>query len=114
MKDNFYYTPKKNSNIGKCVDITEYNELLQQIEADKMITKEEKSLLKLLATRFIIFKYEKLADYYATTHAGMQEWLEKMRCVIVDYNAAINNGYFKYNKDYSLLVRSLVNDTDEI
>lgn len=106
---SIYYDPKP-GKISACVDITEYNKIIWQINGAVGLNPEQRALLKLLATRFIEFKYEKLADYYSSTDADMQKWLEKLRCVIVDSNSAIQNGYLKYKESYTNLIEGIINE----
>ena len=109
MSEDFYYTPKKDASIDKCVDLTEYNKMLADIKTAK-VNESQRDLLILLASRFIVFKYEKLADYYAITTSEMKTWLEKLRCVIVDTDSAIKNGYFTYQESYDALLKEIVNE----
>ena len=106
----FYYEPKKSGHIEKCVDVEEYHKILNELNKDTQLSAEQKEFLRILATRFIVFKYEKIADYYANTDSHMQEWLEKERCVIVDNDKAMKNGYFEYLEDYNSLLEEIVNE----
>lgn len=107
----FYYKPKtKNVKINDCVKVDDYLKLVQDINRDSTLSLEQKQLLKYLSTRFIIFRFDKVADYYAITTSNMQEWLEKVRSVIVDTDSAIKNGYIKYKENYSSLIGSIVNE----
>ena len=109
--DSFYYNPKMNMrDMNKCLDMEEYVKWFDEISQDKTFSLEQKNFLKILATRFILFKYEKLADFYASTDKRMQTWLEKLRCVIVDTDTAIKSGYFEYADDYSELLKEIVNE----
>lgn len=112
MKDDFYYEPnvKKRVYPQDCLDLDEYSALIKQISVDDRLTSVQKVFLKHLASRFIVAKYEKLADLYSQSDKVMQEWLEKLHCVIVDTDSAIKNGYFKYMKDYSKLLEDVVNE----
>lgn len=107
---SIYYEPKRTGKPVDCIDITDYELLCQEIARDSSLTMEQRRLLTLLATRFLQFKYEKLADYYTITDANMQKWLEKLRCVIVDTDSAIQNGYISYKKNYQSLIGGIVNE----
>ena len=111
-KQKFYYEPKMDmGDKSKCFDISEYLELVKAIDSDGSLSASDKNFLKILATRFIVFKYEKLADLYASTEdSNIQTWLEKLKCVIVDTDSAIQNGYFEYMEDYSMLLEDIVDE----
>ena len=107
----FYYEPKtKGVKISDCLKVDEYLKLVQNINRDSTLNLEQKQLLKYLATRFITFRFDKIADYYSITTPNMQEWLERVRSVIVDTDSAIKNGYIKYKENYSSLIGSIVNE----
>lgn len=109
---DFYYNPKLDMHdMGKCFDISEYLQFVKNIDQDSRLSFEQRNFLKILATRFIVFKYEKLADLYASADKNMQEWLERLKCVIVDTDSAIKNGYFEYMDNYASLVEGIVNET---
>lgn len=112
VKPKFYYEPHLDMlDKNKCVDLTDYLEFVKDIDHDAGLNAQDKNFLKILATRFITFKYEKLADLYASTKDdNIKHWLEKLKCVIVDTDSAIKNGYFKYLEDYSLLLEDIVNE----
>ena len=70
----------------------------------------QKYLLSLLASRQIEFKYNKLADYYASADQHMKEYLEKLHLVIVDDKRAIETGLFEYFNKYEELVKEVVDE----
>lgn len=108
---DFYYKPKP-GNINDCVDLAEYNKILAEVnKLSGKLSPVEKELCKILATRFIIFKYDKLADYYSVASKQMQEALEKLRCVIVDTDSAIKNGYLTYFDQYSGLLKEVIDES---
>jgi hypothetical protein len=112
VKPKFYYEPHLDmTDKNKCVDLTEYLELVKAIDGDSSLTTNDKNFFKILATRFIVFKYEKLADLYASTKdANIKRWLEALKSVIVDTDKAIESGYFKYLNDYSMLLEDIVDE----
>lgn len=106
-----YYRPKEKDTIcTDCVYLEDYLKFTREIEADDKLSGSQKNVLTALATRFIIFRYEKIADYYAQTNDHMKEWLEKLRCVIVDKDKAIQNGYIKYMEDYEKILGEIVDE----
>lgn len=88
------YEPKAEiqPNISECVNIEKYNNFLELIDKIE-IEENKKNFLKLLATRFIEFNFRNIAEFYCHENKEIQDIMEKMACVIIDYNKAIENGY---------------------
>ena len=95
-------------SFDKLLDVTEYLNLIDKINKST-VAEDQKAFLRLAATRFIRFNYEKIADYYDSASPEMRQWIETLRLVIVDYDNAIANGYFKFQTDYKNLIEELVN-----
>ena len=62
------------------------------------ISEEERSFLLATATRFYDFNFKNIANYYALASKEIQEVMEELALVIVDYNRAIELGFVKLNK----------------
>ena len=62
------------------------------------VTEEQKEFLRFAATRHIVFRYDRVADYYAHQNKEMQELMEHSALVIIDMDDAIANGYVKLSK----------------
>lgn len=93
------YLPKnKCPSLHELIDTRKYSELVSEIKASA-ITDEQKEFLINAATRHIVFRYDKIADYYAHQDKTMQELMEKSALVIIDFEDAIANGYVKLNKE---------------
>ena len=89
------YLPKVECpSLDSIFDERKYQELLKHIE-DSNVSDEQKKFLKLAATRHIVFRYDKVADYYAHQPKEMQELMEESALVIIDLEDAIANGYVK-------------------
>lgn len=52
-------------------------------------------MLKLAATRHIVFNYQMLAEFYAQADKEVQELMEKSGLVIIDFEDALINGFVK-------------------
>lgn len=82
-------------------------ELVEQEKANKFIDKinklnisdEEKEFLIKASTRHYAFNYSKIAEYYAHSNKEMQEIMEELALVIIDYDNAIKNGYTLLSKE---------------
>ncbi len=98
------YTPSENAPpIESLVDTTKYIELLRDINRSN-VSDEQKTFLKLAASRHLAFNYAKVADYYAHTDADMQRLMEKSALIILDIDDAIANGYVNLSKRMEELV----------
>lgn len=106
---SIYYEPKIGA-ISDCVDIFEFDHFINDINNDTKLSAEQRRLLKLLATRFLTFRFDKVADYYNVTDKHMQSWLEKLRAVIVDTESAIDHGYLIYKDEYSKLIERVLHE----
>lgn len=82
-------------------------ELVEYEKSDKFIDKikklnlsdDEKDFLIKASTRHYTFNYSKIAEYYAHSNKEMQEIMEELALVIIDYEDAIKNGYTLLSKE---------------
>ena len=95
------YTKKKEKRpkLSECVDLEKYNQLKKEIESNKNISEEERTLLLLASTRHICFNYENIAEYYCHCSDDTKSLMEKNALVIVDINKAIEYGFVKYTEE---------------
>ena len=85
--------------MSECIDLEKYNQLKKEIESNKNISEEEKTLLLLASTRHICFNYENIAEYYCHCSDDTKSLMEKNALVIVDINKAIEFGFVKYTEE---------------
>lgn len=91
------YTPSgRQTSIYECYDHQKYLRMCRRIDQSN-VSEEQKTFLKLAATRHIVFNYERIADYYANASKEMQELMEKLALVIIDFDKAIENGMVLLN-----------------
>ena len=95
------YSPKKKNKpkLSECVDLKKYNQLKKEIESNKNISEEERTLLLLASTRHICFNYENIAEYYCHCSDNTKSLMEKNALVIVDINKAIEFGFVKLTEE---------------
>ena len=95
------YSPKKKNKpkLSECVDLEKYNQLKKEIESNKNLSEEERTLLLLASTRHICFNYENIAEYYCHCSDDTKSLMEKNALVIVDINKAIEFGFVKYTEE---------------
>ena len=95
-----YSLKKKNKpKLSECVDLEKYNQLKKEIESDKNISDEERTLLLLASTRHICFNYENIAEYYCHCSDNTKSLMEKNALVVVDINKAIEFGFVKLTEE---------------
>ncbi len=104
------YVPSKDKpRLEELIDYGKYSKLLAKINKSG-VTEEEKKFLRFAAARHIVFRYAKIADYYAHASAEMQELMEDSALVILDIDDAIAKGYVKLSKD----IRAILEQSGEI
>lgn len=98
--DSIKYTPKKivPPSVFSLADTKKYNELLDAIQS-KNFPPEVKRFLELAATRFIVFDYQEIAEYYCHVDKDLQEIMEKLALVIIDFDDALEYGLVKLDKN---------------
>lgn len=105
------YTPRTNMHdIYACYDNQKYLRMIRRID-NANISEEEKTFLRLAASRHIVFNYESIADYYASASKEMQELMEKSALVIIDFNKAIEEGFVKLNEKMKRLYEQELEET---
>lgn len=67
-------------------------EIMEKFNAG-LITKEEANFLVLAATRHILFKYARIADYYSVATEEMQRLMERSALVLLDLEDAVKNEF---------------------
>jgi hypothetical protein len=81
--------------------------LCKKIE-ESVIPKEEKNFLIAAAQRHTVFRFDKIAEYYAQSDHALQGLFEDSAVVIIDFDKAIEDGFVEmtekireaYMKDY--------------
>lgn len=97
MKSPIYEIKGEKPILNTLVDKAKVDELIEKI--DKSTTPDGiKRFLKIAATRHYKFDYSKIAEYYAHSSSNVQELFEQSALVIVDFDAAIENGFVQMNK----------------
>jgi hypothetical protein len=114
MEDNPYtmkvkipqYLPSEHCpSLSELCDYTKYSKLIAEIN-NSSVSEEDKKFLRFAAARHIVFRYDKIADYYAHGDKELQDLMEKSALVIIDINDAIANGYMKLSKNIENIMRT--------
>jgi len=94
IKTPIYETSPSKPHPLALTDTRKYKKMLREIDSSDL-PEEEKELMRLCATRHIVFNYSKIADYYAHSNNELQGLMEKSALVIIDMGKAIELGYVK-------------------
>lgn len=78
--------------LSELCDTSKVEELKILVNSSK-VTAEQKEFLNAAITRFYKFDFQNIAEYYAHQNSEMQELMEKLALVIIDFDDAIKNGY---------------------
>ena len=96
------YEPKNEKpEVSDLVNLEKYNQLLEDINKSKL-PEEIKELLRLSATRHIVFNYSKMADFYAHSDKPTQKLMEDSALIIIDFNRAIELGFVKLSEEIAV------------
>lgn len=90
------YEPKDDTKplINDLYDTEKYDILINEI--DKLdLDINIKNFLTKCATRHIVYKYDKIAEYYSHSDLDIQDIMEKLALVIIDFDKAIENGFIE-------------------
>ena len=111
------FEPKgKNVDIKKCVDKDKVQELINEINKylnQGLIDDEQADFLKLSATRFFVFNYADIAEYYCKASEPMKKLMERQSLILLDLNKALENSILKLNKVTNDLVHDNVTDISD-
>lgn len=104
------YTPKSEQPplIAELYDDDKYNAIVAEINVSD-VPDDVKAFLRVAASRYIVFDYGKIAEYYAHASKDVQEMMERSALVIIDFDNAIANGYAQLKSD---IYQQMLEDTD--
>ena len=91
--DGLTYEPTgEKVGISQLYDDSKFRELVAEIERAN-VQSEVKMMLRIAATRHIVFDYRNMAEYYAQASPEIQRLMEQSALVIIDFDNAIQNGF---------------------
>lgn len=102
---------------GDCPDLSElcdtskFEELKNLVNSSK-VTTEQKEFLNAALTRFYKFDFQNIAEYYAHQNSEMQELMEKLALVIIDFDDAIKNGYVNLSNSIAEMLEEDINNNE--
>ncbi len=94
------YEAKKDKapEIEELMDTKKAAKLINEIKKSK-IDKKTKDFLIFSAYRFINFNYENIAEFYCHSDKEIQQFMEKLALIIIDYDKAIEYGLAEFGKN---------------
>lgn len=92
-------------------DRTKTDELIDAIESTEGLPDYVQEFLINAAERHTVFRFDRIAEYYAHASAEVQDLMEQSACVIVDFERAIELGYVKLTE--SMLEQAGIVKQDE-
>lgn len=94
-----YEITGKKPNLEEMFDAQKAQSLIKAIEDSEEISDDVKGFLKAAAYRHVKFNYENIAEFYAHADESLRKLMRDSALVIIDYDAAIENGYIKLTKE---------------
>lgn len=85
------------------VDRSRADELAAQIEAADL-PDEERAFLLAATARHYVFRYDRIAEFYAHSSAATQRLMEVSALVIIDFDDAVANGYVRLSTRLAALL----------
>ena len=93
------YEPKGTMpSVFSLYNVDKYYSLRKEIN-EKDIPDDIKKFLIFSATRFIQFDYAQIAEFYCNADKDVQELMEKLGLVVIDFDDAMENGFVKLQKN---------------
>lgn len=98
VQSPIYEITGEKPDISELVDLSKASELTSKIsKAD--ITEEERFFLLMAAQRHMVFRYDRIAEFYAHSRPELQRLMEDLALVIIDFDRAIELGFVKLTKE---------------
>lgn len=92
-----YEPSEEKPDYAYLVDQDRTKKFIKDIEYSN-ISLQDKEFLKLAAYRHLVFDYSKIADFYAHSDKEVQELMEDLALIIIDFEKAIKLGYVTINE----------------
>lgn len=85
-------------DVGELYDTTRADELAAEVEAAEGLPDEVRDFLLAASRRFVEFRYDRIADFYARADEETKGLMEREALVIIDYGDAIRGGFAKLSE----------------
>lgn len=82
----------KQVTLDECVNVDQFIKYMDEIDkykSENKINEQQYKFLKLAASRFIVFNFENIAEYFCQTNSDMQKIMQDLALVLIDYDNAL-------------------------
>lgn len=82
----------KQVTLEECVNVDQFVKYMDEIDkykSENKINEQQYKFLKLAASRFIVFNFENIAEYFCQTNSDMQKIMQDLALVLIDYDNAL-------------------------
>jgi len=82
----------RNVTLDECVNVDQFVKYMEEIDrykSENKINEQQYKFLKLAASRFIVFNFENIAEYFCHANADMQRIMQNLALVLLDYDDAL-------------------------
>lgn len=87
----------------------QYNNMIEKAN----VSDELKTFLKLAAARWVEFRFDRIAEFYAQSPKEIQELFEKLALVVIDFEDAIQLGIVEFTNKLHEYLKKVGVDDDE-
>lgn len=84
-------------SVAELCDTSHADSRIKEID-QALVTDEVKRFLRVAAQRHVVFRFDKIAEFYAHSDKATQELFESSGLVIVDMNRALEDGYVEFSE----------------
>jgi hypothetical protein len=93
--------------------VEEVEALVKTIKSSPDLSDDEKRVFVLAAYRFIRFRFDRIAEYYAHSSPAVRKVMEQLCLVIVDADQAIERGWCRLMSEFQEIMDRGVDNDDE-
>lgn len=105
IKPPIYEITGADPSLDECYDTKKCDAFLERIEAAD-IPEDEKEFLRARAKALAVFNFKNIAEHYAHVSKEIQELMEMLVLVQIDYEHALEYGYAQMNEAMEDIVRN--------
>jgi len=84
--------------VADLYDRAKTEELLEGIAQAEGLSEGERAFLMAGAQRHTVFHFERIAEFYAQSESGVQRLMEEQALVIIDFEAAVEQGFVRMSE----------------
>lgn len=85
------------------------NEVIEKIKKNYNIDLDTKAFLVEAAHRFTSFRYDLIAEFYAHSNKEVQELMESLALIIIDFDKAVEGGFVTLSEELNEILKKNLN-----